>query len=346
MLDLKNGLMQIRDEVFQTVAQKNDFLTSPRDMVMNDDGRIVFLGSPRISRAEFTMTDWSENQLFSKLGMPAHYFKQQLYNPVAVGYVKGLVNYHLSGLKNEERWLIRAYGNTVVRAFLSDKYTRLDNDFLVNSLAHFIQNDHRVKEFYSDDRVLHIRLVFPELSVNMGKLRDGKPDIVQVGLHIMNSEVGARALTVESVLWRQVCTNGLIVRVGGEVALQQRHVFLTEHEIQGRLRDALHKCIVGGNNSIESFRAAKEEEVLKPLEIIDELAKQEKYSKEFVDNVKVSYSIERERSGDTAFTLINAFTDAAKTLKPDKKVEVEKFAGGLLSNIKRIQRLDREVINK
>src|SRR5450631_1830960 len=44
--------------------------------------------------------------------------------------------------------------------------------------------------------------------------RETKDDMLYAGVVISNSEIGAGSLSIESMVWRLICTNGLIAGTG------------------------------------------------------------------------------------------------------------------------------------
>ena len=60
------------------------------------------------------------------------------------------------------------------------------------------------------DEYTHLRILFPR---SRAEARAG--DIIQTGMHITNSEVGLRAVHIEPLVFRLVCTNGLVRPEGG-----------------------------------------------------------------------------------------------------------------------------------
>jgi hypothetical protein len=103
---------------------------------------------------------------------------------------------------SQSLWLMRARENTL-RGVLSDRYQKLDNGVFLEQLQPLLDRRLQVKWFALTDESLHLRLVDPTLSREI--LKD---DRVMVGLHISNSEVGKRAVTVDAMVFRLVCSNG------------------------------------------------------------------------------------------------------------------------------------------
>lgn len=105
-----------------------------------------------------------------------------------------------------------------VRAVLSDRYRRLDNFDLAESVLPILQQLPEVK-FESvelTDTRMYLKVVTPRLTYEMAP-----GDIVQAGVAITNSEVGQGTLSVQPLLYRLVCRNGLIA---WDRSLRKTHV--------------------------------------------------------------------------------------------------------------------------
>lgn len=110
------------------------------------------------------------------------------------------------------------------RAFLSDRYRRLDNYDLCDHVLPMLMGLPEAR-FASTELTatrLYLKVVMPRVNV---EIQPG--DIVQAGVVISNSEVGQGTLSVQPLVYRLVCRNGLIA---ADRAMRKTHV--------GRLSDA------------------------------------------------------------------------------------------------------------
>lgn len=109
------------------------------------------------------------------------------------------VNYLMQTHVKEKTGFIRMVNGNEARAILSGRFTPLDDLELLEICADYLQDAviryHGVGEMSS-----HLTVTFPN---------DVTDDGVEPGIHIANSEVGSRAITIQSVLFRRICTNVL-----------------------------------------------------------------------------------------------------------------------------------------
>lgn len=276
-----------------------------------------------------TPNDHALSQVASRLGIPAKYAKKCYEeNPLLLA---NHFNYWIENMEEEQQvkqWFMRGKEDEL-RAVLTDKYSQLDNAFVFDALGTSLQNGGivDVKNFNLDSKYLNLRLMFPDLTHNIGT--DIKKDPVMVGIHITNSEVGSSSLRIDSCLFRLVCSNGLIARVGGESLMAQRHVHLTRGEMENRVADAIASALEAGDGILEDFARTKEIKVPSVMKVLEKLAKGQKYSESFTDTLKSSFNSE---PGNTAFHLVNAFTHASQTLPIERRLEVETYAGNLMND--------------
>ena len=108
-------------------------------------------------------------------------------------------------------WSSERMGRTLdgeARAFLSSRYRRLDNELLVSHVLPALSEheiDLKQSTFSINPTNLYMKIVFPRVQ---GEVR--VDDIVQSGVLITNSEVGVGMLRVTPLIFRLVCTNGMV----------------------------------------------------------------------------------------------------------------------------------------
>lgn len=188
----------------EVVAQQN----SKRDFI--SDTRQITLRSPEVLEideiGEFDLTDLAHSQIAQRVQIPQRYYDRMRSDAPAL--LTSNVNHWFS--EQPETRLVRTLHGRA-RAFLSNRYRILDHYDLLNAILPKI---HQVgchpESMDITDRKLYLKCLFPaiEREVDVG-------DVVQAGLVISNSEVGLGSVRVEPLIYRLVCTNGLIAPDGG-----------------------------------------------------------------------------------------------------------------------------------
>jgi hypothetical protein len=328
-------LQKILDQLNAEVEKKKDFMIHPQDLRMNKSGLLVSRDRTTVNH---NITDWALGQVASKLNanLPIRYLRNCPPELQAVN-----VNHWLQQFDYEKHgeWMLRTHtgnlGNGMIRGVLSEKYSPFDDHEIMDILNQLFgkavnADDIDIKMWYRDDKGFHLRLIFNDLTTSVGTLEDGTPDIHKVGLHIENSEVGAKSLRITPLIWRLVCSNGLMgwgVNKDMEI-FTQRHIYLKPHEMYARVAEAIGNALKVGDTVIEKLVQAKETPVVNPLEIIAKLSEKNKYSKEFTEKTQGKFL---EEEGNTAFHVIQAFTRACQEVSSkDRQVEIEADASKML----------------
>jgi len=159
----------------------------------------------------FGLQPFAHGQIASHTGMPKkHYDRLMAANPKLLTEE---VNFWLRS--EPSRRLVRSLDGNV-RAFLSDSYRQIDNADLAEAVLPALEGlDARVVSCEVTDKRFYLKAVTERVQ---GEVAQG--DIVQAGIVVSNSEVGAGALQIEEFALRLVCLNGMI----SQVAQRRTHV--------------------------------------------------------------------------------------------------------------------------
>ena len=334
--DPAHDLAHARERVAEDDAGKWDRLV-PRRQIACWNGRLnlPFPSLPCLAPTEeklpkgtplsLTPTPWATGQLCQRLGIPTAYFRRC---PPAVQDVQ--LNYWLhaddgqDGNGKEETWLLRGKGATL-RGLLSERYSPLDNAHLLDSLLPVLDEQFQVSGFSLTDESLHLRVINPQYA------KDIRPnDRLVVGLHLANSEVGARSITIDALVFRLVCANGLVSLVKGKSLLYRRHVGLGDPAtFQHVLGQAVSRALVSGLGFMERLSWTARTYLPRMDETIAALS--EEWGLSGATEKRITANLLAEPAGDQEllWSLINAITLAAQSLSPDARYDLEVKAGQL-----------------
>lgn len=282
---------------------------------------------------EFELNAWSSGQLCQQLGIPAAYFRRcpvELQDAQANFWLQDLIARREvdSGPRSNGplKWLLRGK-NDQVRGILSERYARLDNLDLVPILEPFLNDGFSIAGFSLTDVSFHLRLIRPS---SRRLIRLG--DEAMAGIHISNSEVGLRALTVDALVYRLVCTNGLIRTVNGKNHLHQRHIGIADAALADRFQSAAQSALDAANSGVEAFAHSVSITVEDPEEVITRFADRHDLTDEFAKTVLMRLAQEPAAIQSTQYGVINALTSAAQLKEsPDDRYRIEQLAGSLLN---------------
>ena len=199
-------LTELAMELERQREAKKDYLVSTASMVMDCSGKDAMLSLNNDNTHSTLMLNVNEvahNQIGQYLGIPMKYYdKMRAENSELLAQ-----NVNSWFQKNPEARMIRTLDGTA-RAFLSDRYRRIDNYEIAQVVLPVIaeMQDAKIESCEITDQRLYIKVVNPRLTTEVVP-----GDIVQSGMMITNSEVGLGSMTVQPLVYRLVCTNGMVV---------------------------------------------------------------------------------------------------------------------------------------
>jgi len=194
-------LQELAIELDRQAASKRDFVVNSERMSMTAD---QFILSPNSGEdMQFSMSGLFHRQLGSALGIPAKYYDKMRtdYPALLTANVNGWLG------RDAEKHTVRTLDNTA-RAFLSDRYRRIDNYEVAKATLPILSemDGVRVESCDITENRMYIKAVNPRLEAEVSK-----GDIVQAGIVISNSEVGLGSVIVMPLVFRLVCLNGMVV---------------------------------------------------------------------------------------------------------------------------------------
>lgn len=193
--------------------------TAKKDLIVDMGALSMEAGDTSLSlhvkaTAVCGINDIAHRQIGQALKIPAPY-----YDRMRAEYPKLLaqnVNGWFSRTPNAKR-MLRTMDGTA-RAFLSDRYRRIDNFEVANAVLPIISgmDGASVESCELTDSRMYLKVVNPRVTAEVKK-----GDIVQAGIIISNSEVGMGSVNVSPLVYRLVCSNVMIAQDG---AVRKYHV--------------------------------------------------------------------------------------------------------------------------
>lgn len=221
---MKEGLsiQEMAAEIKRQSQLKEDYLINTQNLRMEPYSSDIYLhmydnGTEPVEPMEINSV--AHRQLGSRLKIPASYYdRMRTEHPELLA-------------KNVNAWfqkepaprMLRTIGGTV-RAFLSNRYRRIDNDEIASAVLPIIgqMEGARFESCQITESRMYIKVVNTRLEAEVVP-----GDIVQAGVIISNSEVGEGSVSIQPLVYRLVCSNGMIVN-----AAQTRKTHL------GRIKNA------------------------------------------------------------------------------------------------------------
>lgn len=288
----------------------------------------------------YGITDHAHRQIASYLGIPARYYDMlQATAPDVLDYtVEWFFN------NRPEKRMVRTLDGEA-RAFLSERYRRLDNwDVAEAALPVLLDRSDLVLESCEiTETRMYIKATFHRLEreVKLG-------DVVRFGVTISNSEVGCGAVSIKPFSHRLVCTNGMII---DDLAKRKYHLgrFVEQEEdvtVYGddtmqaedraftlRVRDTLTTLLKGdivdkqaSQMRIAAGIAVEASDVPATVEVIADRFKLNETERGSVLNHLIG------AEDFTGWGYANAMTRTAQDVESyDRATEIETFGGSMIS---------------
>ena len=343
MLDntLRDGL-SLRDlaqKVNAQAALKHDIVADTRDIeIIPPKSEAASLHLSVKNQSAYALTPIAEQQIAERVGIPIKYYRRMRSD------APQLLGSNLSHWFQEQpqRRMLRTHGNTA-RAFLSDKYRRLDNEQLLEQVLPTLFDtapDMQVVSSQVTDKRLYLKIISPKLTT---EVRLGDP--VQFGVLITNSEIGLGALKVVPFTYRLVCLNGMVrekhgmrkTHVGKHVEddlniYSDEAMQADDHAFWLKVRDVLKQLlsVEAMNLFAQEMRQAMSIELGKPAKAIEVLSQKFTLNKAEQEGV-LAHLI---KGADLSqWGLANAITRTAQDLDDyDRMTEFESFGYKVLTN--------------
>ena len=169
----------------------------------------------------FTVNDVALNQIATKIGLSKKYLDKMLDGHKSI--LQDNINYWFHNTPKQQ--MVRTIDGTA-RAFLSDKYKRVDNDMIAQQvLPILLDKKYNILSCAITDTKMYIKASLPSLQREVNK-----GDVVESGVIISNSEVGHGSVNISPFINRLVCLNGMVVN---DARLNSRHLTSSQATIDG-----------------------------------------------------------------------------------------------------------------
>ncbi len=205
-------LQELAIELDRQQAAKRDMIVDMGALSMDASGGNLAL---RVAAtAKCSINDIAHRKIGQTLKIPAPY-----YDRMRAEYPELLaqnVNGWFARTPDTKR-MLRTMDGTA-RALLSDRYRRIDNFEVASAVLPIISgmDGASVESCELTDSRMYLKVVNPRVTAEVKK-----GDIVQAGIIISNSEVGMGSVNVSPLVYRLVCSNGMIAQDG---AVRKYHV--------------------------------------------------------------------------------------------------------------------------
>ncbi len=314
--DVHRSVMERADEMLP------DRIVHVADLRFTSTGHIALPGGD-----EYRLNAWSRKQLASLVGVRwDKWFStatpEERADEVSRRLTRTPGELKISAFRDDTD---EAHG--IARAFLAPSFTPISDARIFQRMATMMKGlveEYRFTSVTFTDSTTHYTAVHTEAF-------DLDGDLLHPGWHLRNSEVGASALSLDDHWLRLVCTNGLMVRVGGKRSLYRTHRAIDDDSLAAALVVAVGRLPERWTTTFAWMETAKRVQVKYPADAIEAI---------LGDSAEVPKALLEEaqrvvlRDGDlTRFGVVQAITLVAHTTNtdPDVRFAMERLAGDYLA---------------
>jgi hypothetical protein len=333
------SIVDFAKKIESNIGRKKDLIVPAKQMAVRTDSvEIANVG-------EFTPTEHFHRQIATFTDIPWKYYeKVRNGNPDLFAHN---VNHWLG--KTDKKRMVRTFNgdDQIARACLSDRYRRIDNEHIAMSVLPVLkENPHtRILSSQVTERKMYLMAAFIDREAEVKK-----GDVVQAGIIITNSEIGMSRFTVLPYIHRLVCLNGQVADIGGKFGFKQIHsgrrieatdnmIAYTDEALEAddkalslKMRDVVKSLSSGPmwDEVVNGLKeAANSEEIVKPIEAVQELGKAFKLNDGETNSVLTNLI----KDGDlTKWGAGNAVTAVANEIDDyDRATELQHLGGNLMA---------------
>ena len=333
--DVKEAIDNRPKTLDKLLIKANDIALNSKDYMVrkantnnfrfNETAGITFFSEDQGIR-NFPISRYALGQLATKIGVPTRYIEKCI-DSGRIDLAQDNVNSWLEDYNKD--LFIREY-NGGIRGVLSSRYSVCDSHDILEVVNDAVDlSKYKVKGSYLNEERLHVRLIGTEMLPIDGE------DLF-AGLFIDSSDVGRSILTVKFGIYKQVCTNGLVIARAGGTLFEQKHIGITSEEFHEGLVASLKNVDLLTEHAVEWVQKAKHRE-----NHWSALSEYEDDINEFVAYIRQQTNLSEESSRkvinlmstkyeDNRWGLINGITEVAQDFTLERRLELERIAGNIL----------------
>lgn len=346
-------------EVQRLGATKLDHVATTDKLGFHTAEGVSTLTVEGVEDGAYPVNDTAHAQIANRLGIPLPYYKRMQTEQPAL-----LDANVATWLRNPvERRLVRTLEGKA-RAFLSDRYQRIDHLDILQAVAEpfsYLTREFgaRVESSALTDTNMYVKVVVPGIEADLDSYRTyggehtgtyyggqaNVGDIVHAGFIIRNSETGHGSFTVEQMVFRLQCKNGLIrgermarrhvgARISDSDVFSDRTRRLDDQTILSAARDMIEAAV--DETKFQAIVAQMGESIntpasVDPVSTVETLAKTNDLSDTEQAKVLSVFVTNAARDGLGLFGLTNAVTEASQSVEDyERATELEVLGGKLL----------------
>lgn len=315
MLNMSENFAKLIEKANEIQSKCIDHPIAAKDIHMGNDLKLNF------EDHKIPMSDLAVGHLCGKLQVPSRYFNRLVdagQNELATENINCWLE------DNSKKLFLREYDGRI-RGVLSGSYSVYDAPEILQSISEvFNPNEFKLKGSFINEERLHLRLI-------ENQMMDIDGEDLFAGITLDSSDVGRSGLSVRFFIWKQVCTNGLVIAKSSAKLFRQKHIGITHEDFATGLTEGLQTFYELKDQIAESIRETAKIPVNEDIEeLIEEIKDKTNLSDESATEVIEYMNVKYDRN---RWGLINGITEVAQKFTLERRIELETIAGNMLEAI-------------
>jgi len=296
-------------------------------------------------------TNWAFGQLSTLVGAPAGYLRKLPSTVAGINLQYGLQNLRTENAKlyyNENQLLAatgteygRVHDIELVKAVQKIAGNGVDDtrwkvpgviDWNTHMYNPFVDPTKDTTTLYASDRDVFIFLVDDTHPIEVGKLKNGDPDLMFRGFYVWNSEVGSKSLGISTFMLRGVCANRNIWGQQDKSSMTIRHSKNAPQRFASEVGPALLEYSNQSTMGIVSdINKAKEAIVATNDDERTQWLGKQGFSAKQASKIINAVIQEEDTKPRSVWDFVQGITSVARDIKhTDDRLDMEKAAGRLM----------------
>jgi hypothetical protein len=302
-----------------------DYLVNSGDFSLETDYRDLYINDNQFTN-KLRMNENALQQLCAKITVPYTFIKKSMetgYSGIAEEARNVLHTWLEYKYDPKTQLLVRAHDN-YARAILSDRYKIVNSIDVFNLIKdNVLPKGYHIKEYHHNEGDLYMRVINNERI-------DIPGEDLHIGFNIKNGETGNLKLSADVMVFKQICSNGLMVTKGQNNMYNKRH--FGNIDAGSMVTDFTNHTI----NNISTITRQVKDEIVKAMnesikiDNLDAILKKVSTETKVVGSAMDVVRNLLDKYGMTQWGLVNSITEVAQQYDIDRREKLESYAYQLI----------------
>lgn len=321
---------QVKQDCQVAIENREDIMIAAKDIAPDVNGNQFVFRIP--DGRTFRPTDHAIEQFSVRTNVPSASFLREMRNVEGfdafdANVMQEVAKNALRRIAPDKVFRLRTYKDGTCRAFVTDKYSPVDNRWYLDVLAEFIPGG-RFSHWRGDEDTIYGNVLIPDTIMDYGSDDSDYGGMISVG----NCEIGTRRISQMPSLFRAICMNGCIWgQTEGEKIRRVHRGKIDLDALKGEIAENIQHQIPLLAPGIQKFLATRSLEIGKASVkgVVAAIATDHRLSKREATEFLTQFG-EFEAGHRSLFGIINGLTRAGQVFDNTTWVKFDGIAGSLM----------------